>query len=197
MSNGPWGISMKKLGGQMLGCQWTKLLPIGADCYTQTYIGFFANFKIYFLVCSHLWSNVPCSETKEDTGCCYHHPLCCACHIDKWIIDSRHKLLMYKDVLMFGYWILLLYSALIYSHQHTHKVHEAYTMTFKSFCNKSYTFVILIFMFLFSLLVIKDIKFKQAESDSNQKYEENWNVFLANMKSKGEIFNSFFFFLVS
>ena len=50
-------------------------------------------------------------------------------------------------------------------------------------------------MFLFSLLVIKDIKFKQAESDSNKKYEENWNVFLANMKSKGEIFNSFFFFL--
>ena len=28
MSNGPWGISMKKLGGQMLGCRWTKLLPI-------------------------------------------------------------------------------------------------------------------------------------------------------------------------
>ena len=27
MSNGPWGISMKKLGGQMLGCRWTKLLP--------------------------------------------------------------------------------------------------------------------------------------------------------------------------
>ena len=29
MSNGPWGISMKKLGGQMLGCRWTKLLPNG------------------------------------------------------------------------------------------------------------------------------------------------------------------------
>ena len=28
MSNGPWGISMKKLGGQMLGCRWTKLLPL-------------------------------------------------------------------------------------------------------------------------------------------------------------------------
>ena len=27
MSNGPWGISMKKFGGQMLGCRWTKLLP--------------------------------------------------------------------------------------------------------------------------------------------------------------------------
>ena len=27
MSNGPWRISMKKLGGQMLGCRWTKLLP--------------------------------------------------------------------------------------------------------------------------------------------------------------------------
>ena len=27
MSNGPWGISMKKSGGQMLGCLWTKLLP--------------------------------------------------------------------------------------------------------------------------------------------------------------------------
>ena len=68
-------------------------------------------------------------------------------------------------------------------------------MTFKSFCNKSYTFVILIFMFLFSLLVIKDIKFKQSESDSNQKYEENWNVFLANMKSKGELFDTLSFLM--
>ena len=50
-------------------------------------------------------------------------------------------------------------------------------------------------MFLFSLLVIKDIKFKQAESDSNQKYEENWNVFLANMKSKGELFDTFSFLM--
>ena len=51
-------------------------------------------------------------------------------------------------------------------------------------------------MFLFSLLVIKDIKFKQFETDSNQKFEENWNVFLANMKSKGEMFDSFFFFFL-
>ena len=27
MYNGPWGIAMKKLGGQMSGCRWTKLVP--------------------------------------------------------------------------------------------------------------------------------------------------------------------------
>ena len=27
MSNGPWEISMKNLGGQMSGCPWSKLLP--------------------------------------------------------------------------------------------------------------------------------------------------------------------------
>ena len=41
---------------------------------------------------------------------------------------------------------------------------------------------------LFALFVIHDIrnKFKLPEIDSNQMYEERWNLFLSNIQSKGD-----------